>query len=56
MSQRSLDLDVFFGKMTKARKMDMRFDTWNVRNLYRTGSRDSCKGNIKIQVSGGHIG
>jgi hypothetical protein len=27
-----------FDKRTKLRKVDMRFDTWNVRSLHRTGS------------------
>jgi hypothetical protein len=38
MSQRASDLKGLFGKRHKLRKMDMRFDMWNVKSIvYRAG-------------------
>jgi hypothetical protein len=37
MPQRAFDLDRSLDKRPKIRKMDMRFGTWNVRNMYRAG-------------------
>jgi hypothetical protein len=45
MSQRASELDGYFGN-TKARKMDMRFGTWNVRSLYRSGSLKTVSGEL----------
>jgi exonuclease III len=45
MLQTTSELDGYFGT-TKARKMDMRFGTWNVRSLYRQGSLKKVSGEL----------
>jgi hypothetical protein len=40
---RASDLDGFFGT-TKAKEMDIRFGTWNVKSLYRLGSLKTVAG------------
>jgi hypothetical protein len=47
MLHRVLDLDRYF-EITKQRKMDMRFGTWNVRSLYRSGSLKTLSRELNI--------